>query len=308
MSNATPAMFGAINSAGDRNALFLKVFGGEVMTAFEESNVFLDKTMVRSISSGKSAQFPATWKVVAGYHTPGTQILGQNTNVNERIINIDDLLVSSVFLANIDEAKSHYDVRSVYSQEVGRALARTLDRNLAQLLCLAARASATVQGGFGGSVLVNASYGSDGAVLASGVFAAAQAFDEKDVPMDDRYCAIRPAQFYLLAQTTNVLNKDWGGAGAYADGTVLKVGGVSIIKSNNLPQYVVADGMTQYRGDFTNSRGVVFHKSSVGTVKLMDVATESQYQIERQGTLVVAKYALGSDILRPEAAVELRIA
>jgi hypothetical protein len=301
-------MFGAVNSAGDRNALFLKVFGGEVMTAFEESNVFLDKTMVRSISSGKSAQFPATWKVVAGYHTPGTEIAGQNTNVNERTINIDDLLVSSVFLANIDEAKSHYDVRSTYTQEVGRALARTLDRNLAQLLCLAARSSATVAGGFGGSVLVNASYGSDGAVLASGVFAAAQAMDEKDIPADDRYCAIRPAQFYLLAQTTNVLNKDWGGSGAYSEGTVLKVGGVSIIKSNNLPQYVVADGMPQYRGDFTNSRGVVFHKAAVGTVKLMDVATEAEYQISRQGTLVVAKYALGSDILRPEAAIELRIA
>lgn len=308
MSNATPAMFGAVNSAGDRNALFLKVFGGEVMGAFEEANVFLDKTMVRSISSGKSAQFPATWKVTAGYHTPGTQILGQNTNVNERVINIDDLLVSSVFLANIDEAKSHYDVRAEYSKQVGAALARTLDKNLAQLLCLAARASATVAGAFGGSVLVNSSYGSDGAVLASGVFAAAQAMDEKDIPAEERYCAIRPAQFYLLAQTTNVLNKDWGGSGAYADGSVLKVGGVSIIKSNNLPQSIIADGMAQYRGDFTNSRGVVFHKSAVGTVKLMDVATEAQYQIERQGTLVVAKYALGSDILRPESAVELRTA
>jgi hypothetical protein len=308
MSNATPAMFGAVNSSGDRNALFLKVFGGEVMAAFEESNVFLDKTMTRTISSGKSAQFPATWKVVAGYHTPGTEILGQNTNVNERVIVIDDLLVSSVFLSNIDEAKAHYDVRGVYSQEVGRALARTLDRNLAQLVCLSARASATVAGGFGGSVLVNASYASDGAVLASGVFAAAQALDEKDVPGDDRYAVIRPAQYYLLAQTTNVLNKDWGGSGAYADGTVMKIANVAIVKSNNMPQYVVADGMAQYRGDFTNSRGAVFHKSTVGTVKLMDVATESEYQISRQGTLVVAKYALGSDILRPEASVELRIA
>lgn len=251
---------------------------------------------------------PATWKVVAGYHTPGTQILGQNTNVNERVIVIDDLLVSSVFLANIDEAKSHYDVRSEYSKQVGLALARTLDRNLAQLVCLAGRASATIQGGFGGSVLVNSSYGSDGAVLASGIFSAAQAMDEKDVPMDERYAVIRPAQYYLLAQTTNVLNKDWGGSGAYADGTVMKIANVAIIKSNNMPQYVVADGMSQYRGDFTNSRGAVFHKSAVGTVKLMDVATEAQYQIERQGTLVVAKYALGSDILRPEAAVELRIA
>jgi len=57
MTTANTALFGSVNSTGDRNALFLKIFGGEVMTAFEESNVFLDKTMVRSIANGKSAQF-----------------------------------------------------------------------------------------------------------------------------------------------------------------------------------------------------------------------------------------------------------
>jgi hypothetical protein len=35
---------------------------------------------------------------------------------------------------------------------------------------------------------------------------------------------------------------------------------------------------------------------------------ESEYQIWRQGTLMVAKYALGTGILRPEAAVELKTA
>jgi hypothetical protein len=308
MPNATTAMFGATNSSGDRNALFLKLFGGEVMTAFEEANVFLDKTMVRSISSGKSAQFPATWKVVAGYHTPGSEILGQNTNANERIINIDDLLVASAFIANIDEAKAHYDVRSVYSKECGRALSRTLDRNLAQLGCLAARASATVAGGFGGSVLINASFATDGAVIASGVFAAGQTFDEKDIPEDDRYAFFRPAQYQLLAQTTNVINRDWGGSGSYADGKVLKLDNIAVIKTNNLPQSVISDGMPQYRGSFVNTRGLVMHKAAVGTVKLMDLSTESEYQINRQGTLMVSKYALGSDILRPECAVEMRIA
>jgi len=165
-----------------------------------------------------------------------------------------------------------------------------------------------VAGAFGGSVLVNASYAADGSVIASGIFAAGQAFDEKDVPEDDRYAYLRPAQYQLLAQTTNVINRDWGGSGSYADGKVMKLDNIAVIKTNNLPSTAIADGMPQYRGNFTNTRGLVMHKSAIGTVKLLDLSMESEYQIQRQGTLMVAKYALGSDILRPESAVELRIA
>lgn len=41
--------------AGDRKALALKVFAGEVLTAFEVNNIFMPLHNVRSISSGKSA-------------------------------------------------------------------------------------------------------------------------------------------------------------------------------------------------------------------------------------------------------------
>jgi hypothetical protein len=55
MANATVLSIGQVNGAGATDALFLKVFGGEVMTAFAENNVVMDKHMVRSIASGKSA-------------------------------------------------------------------------------------------------------------------------------------------------------------------------------------------------------------------------------------------------------------
>ena len=309
MANATVNRIGQINGAGDASALFLKVFGGEVMTAFEENNVVSDKHMVRTIQNGKSAQFPATWRVGASYHTPGAEIVGQTSNVAERIITIDDLLISDVFLANIDEAMSHYDVRSVYSQEAGRALAREWDKNVLQLGVLAARSAATVTGANGGTVLTNASYGTDGATLASGMFAAAQKLDEKDVPENDRYMYVKPAQYYLLAQTTNILNRDWGGSGVYAEGSVLKVAGIHIVKTNNLPTTdLSADVPAKYAGNFATTVGLVMHKMAVGTVKLMDLSTESAYDIRRQGTLTVAKYALGSGILRPECSVELKTA
>lgn len=57
MANATAHRVGAVNGGADKTELFMKVFGGEVLTAFEEANKTLDKQTIRSISSGKSASF-----------------------------------------------------------------------------------------------------------------------------------------------------------------------------------------------------------------------------------------------------------
>lgn len=320
-ADATASRLGVVNATTDGtwaqdNALFLKVFAGEVLTAFEETNVFKNLHLIRTISNGHSASFPATWKATARYHTPGTPILGSNQVVaNERIIKIDDLLVSDVFIYNLDEAKNHYDVRQIYSRELGNALAKEFDTRVARVLVNAARASATVAGGNGGSKLINALAKTDGEVLAGMFFSAAQALDEKDVPSTDRYGAVKPAQYYLMAQTTKLINKDWGGAGVYSDGKIYRVADIEIVKSNNVPSTNIlaatAGEQNDYTGDFSATAGVIFHKTAAGTVKLMDLAMQmsgEDFAIMYQGTLLVGKYAMGHGILRPECAVELATA
>jgi hypothetical protein len=316
MANATVFSFGQINGAGVTDALFLKVFGGQVLTAFEEACVTRDKQLVRTISSGKSAQFPATWKVTAGYHTPGNEIVGQTANVNERIINIDDLLVSSVFFASIDDAKSHYDVHSEYSKQCGLQLAYAWDKNSLQVGVLAARAAATVTGGDGGTTFTSATtlYRTSATDLAAGLYSAAQTFDEKNIPEGDtKFGFVRPAQYYLLAQSTALLNRDWtyGMGGNYSTGSVVQIGGIQLVKTNHLPITDLTANQTAnmkntYNTDFSKTAALVMTKDAIGTVKLMDLATEMAYDVRRQGTLVVAKYAIGSGILRPECAVELK--
>jgi hypothetical protein len=102
MANATPASIGRVNASGSEDALFLKVFSGEVLTAFERSSVTQGAEMVRSISNGKSASFPVMGRIDAAYHTPGTEIVGTDVKHNEKVITINDLLVSSAFLSNIE--------------------------------------------------------------------------------------------------------------------------------------------------------------------------------------------------------------
>lgn len=309
MANMTPSRIGQVNSAGDPLALFLKVFAGEVLTAFSETNVALSRHMVRTITSGKSASFPASWKGTASYHTPGTQLLGTAVGHNERIINIDDLLVADRSIANIDEAMNHYDVRSIYSRDIGMSLARTFDKNVLQVIVLAARAAATVTGGNGGTVITSATSGTVAAALEAAAFSAAQALDEKDVPENDRFLFLKPAQYYMLVSgSTKVINSDYNPTpnGGYATGKVFSIAGLEIVKTNNLPSTNVVTGPAAYQGNFSTVTALAAQKGAAGTTKLIDLAAESEYLIEYQSTLLVGKYAVGHGILRPECSVEVK--
>jgi Phage capsid protein len=328
MTNATPSRLGLKNGTGADDALFLDVFSGEVLTAFAEVNVMGERHYVKTITHGKSASFPATWKVSARYHTPGEEILGQKVALNERVITVDDQLISDVFIANIDEAKNHWDARSIYTQECGHALANEWDRNVLRKLVLTARESATVSGGFGGTTLA---LGADIVTNANGalvvaLYSAAEVLDSKDVSEMGRYAVFKPAQYYKLVLDDKAINRDFtAGNGDVRTGKVFDIAGIAIVKSNKLPTANVTapmgsanvptgDSVTpnigprplgKYAGTFADTVGVVATPQAVGTVKLMDLAVEGEYQLNRKGTLIVASYALGTDTLRPECAVEL---
>jgi len=317
MANASPTRLGQANNSGDAKALFLKVFAGEVLTAFKEATVTEGKFQERTIASGKSAQFPIIGKIAAEYHTPGSEITGLNVPQNERVITIDDLLISHAFISNIDEAMNHYDVRAPFSEQIGRALAYQMDKHKLQLALLAARASSPVTGENGGGSVTSATMLTDttGEALVAALFAAAQKMDENFIPEDDRWVYLNPQAYYLLAQNTKIMNRFWGGEGEYAGAKVLRVAGLNVVKTNHAPYGAsVSNGTVgagtdnKYAVTATNTVGVVAHKAAIGTVKLMDLAMESEYDIRRQGTLMVAKYAMGHGILRPAAAVELKTA
>ena len=318
--NFDATRLGLINNAGGGsfagdNAMFLKVWAGEVLTAFRKATVFEALHKVRTISSGKTAQFPIIGVNSASYHTPGNQIIGTQQKVAEATVNIDDKLISSVFLADIDEAKNHYDVRSQFSAEMGNALAYTFDKNVAAVIAKAARTAThfntDLPGGTRIKIIATSKAAITGAQLATALFAAAQKMDENNLPENERYCCLAPAEYYKLVQTTDVINRDWGGQGAYADGTVLKVAGIDIIKSNHLPttnRSAVTGENNAYDADYTKSVALVWNPGAAGTVKLMDLKMETtggDVHALWQGTFMVASMACGTGILRPDCAIEI---
>lgn len=322
MANANVSRIGQVNQANAVDALFKDIFSGEILTAFEQTNLMMDKHMVRTISNGKSASFPVVGGISAEYHTPGAEINGLDVNHNERKITIDQLLISHAFIADLDEAMNFYDVRSIYSKEMGRKLANKLDKNLFIELIKASAGTAAVTDGFAGESVTDdlfhlggtggsATAAAQATALAGGLFKAAAIMDGKDVPEEDRYACFRPVDYYTLVQNTDLINKDWGGAGAYSDGRITKVAGFQILKSNHIvstdtTEDTDADYDLYHNVDATKVAAIVWQKNAIGTVKLMDLSLQSEWDIRRQGTLIVARYAMGHGLLRPEWSVTMK--
>jgi len=337
MANTTPSRLGQVNATGsDTNELFLKVFSGEILTTFEEMNVMKGLHTIRTIANGKSAQFPVTGIATAKYHTAGENIADAGNSYlstvkhAEKVITIDDVLLASTFIANIDELKNHYDVRSIYAKELGKALAKRFDLATMKTLVAAARSTSVITGGKDG-IAIDGGEAIDfsAAVIQEKLFEAAQKLDENDIPNDgQRYAILKPADYYKLVQSDeNVINRDFGGRGDVATGNIPMVAGLRIFKSNHLADVATdlsgdgtGDGSASvnndvfgggsagagYNGDLSKTFIIGGHPSAIGTVKLLDLATESDYKLELQGTLFVAKYAMGHGVLRPEASFEIR--
>lgn len=307
MTNTSLSRLGQVNQGGAVDALFLKQFGGEILTEFEQATVFKGRHFVRQIRNGKSAQFPSIGTVSSSYHTPGNFIDGAAVNHAETVLTIDGLLVAPVFVAEIDELMNHYDVRGPYSEEMGRELAYQYDQNVARCIALGARASNVLTGRSGGSRFSHADMATDSTKISDGIFSGAQALDEKKVP-GDRYAFFRPAHYYLLAQNTTLINKDYNGAGSIASGRIETVAGIDLVKSNHVPDAndtSNTDIHANYRADYSTTIGLISTKMAVGTVQLMDISLETDWEPRRQGWFMIAKMAVGHGYLRPDCCIEL---
>ena len=252
-SSVNPAQLtrpGQSNATGDARALYLKLFSGEMFKGFQHNAIARDLVMRRTLTNGKSLQFIYTGHTKAEYHTPGNSILGDSNGappVAEKTITVDDLLISSAFLYDLDETLSHYDMRSEISRKIGYALAQKYDRLIFRALTRGARAASPITkanyvepGGTQirvGSTL-NASDAYDAQKLTTAFFDAAAALDEKGVSQDGRVGILNPRQYYALIQevgNNGLINRDEQGAALQSGQGIVEIAGIKIYKSMNIP-------------------------------------------------------------------------
>ena len=262
-SSVNPAQLtqlGQVNGAGDKRATYLKLFSGEMFKGFQNNTIARDLVMKRVLKNGKSMQFIYTGRTTAEYHTPGNSILGDTNGappVAEKTITIDDLLISSAFVYELDEVLSHYDLRSEISRKIGFALAEKYDRLIFRAIAKGSRVASAIQqltqadgttvvsmeepGGT--QVQVGSGSGTeadafDAGKLTAAFFEAAAAMDEKGVSQDGRVGVLNPRQYYSLIQevgNNGLINRDAQGTGLQSGQGVVEIAGIKIYKSMNIP-------------------------------------------------------------------------
>ena len=258
MANANQVALGRSNlstgtgygGATDKYALYLKLFSGEMFKGFQHETIARDLVTKRTLRNGKSLQFVYTGRMSSSFHTPGTPILGNSDKappVAEKTIVMDDLLISSAFVYDLDETLAHYELRGEISKKIGYALAQKYDRLIFRQIAKGARqASPISKSGFvepgGTQIRVGTNnQASDAYVPASLIAAfydAAAALDEKGVSSEGRVAVLNPRQYYELIQgvgSNGLINRDEQGGALQSGQGIIEIAGIKIYKSMNIP-------------------------------------------------------------------------
>ena len=326
-------------------AMFLKLGSAEVLDAFMTNCVFKGKTRERNIRGGKSVAFPITGKMAARYHQPGTAITGSPndpSDINERIIELDALMVADAAVYQMDELMNYYDVRQIYTKELGRALAYEYDKRVARIIYAAAsnsteplakdgsnsgakgpqdntgRTGNLITLGDTGSAFDAKTRQARGDILVDAIFDARVEFEKKDVSIDNMYAVFAPDDYYCITQSSRAINVDFNGNngsnGTIAQGETARIAGIPLYSSNHVtqPSYslVAGDVNGDYAQDLSNTRGLIFHRDAVGVVSLLSPSlqlTGNEYRVQYQADLMVARQALGIGQLRAECACAINV-
>lgn len=310
-------------SAGDRDALFMKVFSGEVLTAFARNTVMMSRHQVRTIDHGKSASFAVMGRTRAKYLAPGDSLDDQRKKMehNERVIAIDGLLTADCLITDIDDAMNHYDVRVEYSRQLGEALAMAADCAVINELANEAAKDATYKDGnipdngvgadkvlgtgkafefvTGLDISQDSTYGNK---ILEGLLAARAQMTKNYVPMGDRYCLLTPEGYSAVMKALMPDSANYHALFDPNTGKLQTICGFEVIEVPHLLNEGV-DGKHALNAGIETAglQGIVFHRSAVGTVKLKDLAMERARRAEYQADQIIAKLAMGHGGLRPEA-------
>jgi len=279
MANALNTAIGRINSTAStplalstaydtKYGTYLKLFSGELFKGFQTNTIARDLVTKRTLKNGKSLQFIYTGRMAAAFHEPGTPILGTENAlpVAEKTIQMDDLLISSAFVYELDETLAHYELRGEIAKKIGFALAEKYDRLIFRAITRGARAAHPVSatnkvepGGtqirVGTTDLGSNAY--DSAKLVNAFYDAAAALDEKGVSSQGRCAVLNPRQYYELIQavgTNGLVNRDVQGTALQGGNGIIEIAGIHIYKSMNIPFF--GKYGTKYGTDAIDNTGV----------------------------------------------------
>ena len=301
--------------AEDR-ALLVEKVTGEIIASFDKTTLMEGKYQKKQLQGGKSLRFEHVGGIGAYYHNAGEHIKGSNVAHDKSELTLDRPLVTSFFTDDFQESMLHYDARKEYTRKMGEVLAQKYDRNIQMKYITASRLKNVMAEYAGGSVVVDTELASTDLAVKVNAFAKALIAGKKELIKKNVtgtvFAVTDPDTYFEIVEHRDLLNKDFGNVGDYAEGKVFKIGGVPLTYHNYIPQ---TDGSDENNTEFydeyhgINCTGTVAFmgtSEAVGVLRGGDVTTKIWDDNGRMGTWTRASLACGMGVLRPECAVEIR--
>ena len=132
-------------AGGQTDKLWMPIWSGETLTAFDHYRIFSGMTESRSIASGRVAEFPIMGTVaLKPAWAAGEELIGNtNDNASKTVaIQLDNRPIATHFeLDNIDLMISQWQFRSELARQAGQTLANARDLQVGSFLVRAAAES-----------------------------------------------------------------------------------------------------------------------------------------------------------------------
>lgn len=195
------------------NKLWLPLWSGEVINAYDQFNMFENMITTRSISAGYSYEFPMTGTVdLQSSWDAGEELMGGSSTSTSFKVQLDKRPMAAHFETdNIDMLVTQWDYRSELARQAGLQLANTRDKQIAVALaaaCAVAQVSNDARGldaaAFQAPASISTSQVASGCteVEALKVLQEIENYlvvcQENDIPVTDVYCAVTPKVFQVI--------------------------------------------------------------------------------------------------------------
>ena len=252
------------------DGLHIEEYTGIVEGTIERKSALKGWIPVRPVKGTSVLQSYAVGESTLQKVTPGTTPDGTVSKFGKATLTVDTLVLARDTFPLLEMWQSSFDNRKEVGMEHGKKIAKFYDQSFFIQATKAAQLTASKFAGVDGaghsggsqSTFSGASDYLDPAKLYSQIADLFTKMENKDVDprTDDVLLAVKPAEYYTLAQNEMLVRTDYKTAdGNSIDAWVLKTYGVPVINSNNLPagetitSHLLSNtaNSNAYDGDFT---------------------------------------------------------
>ena len=196
------------------NKLWLPLWSGEVINAYDQYNMFENMVTTKSLTGGFTYEFPMTGTVdLKSSWDAGVELLGGSSTSTSIKVQLDNRPMAAHFETdNIDMLITQWDYRSELARQAGLQLANTRDRQLAMSLlaaCAVQKLGTDARGiaaaAFQDPGMISTTIVASGAVTDTQGLLVLQEIEnylvtcqENDVSIGNIYCAVTPKVFQVI--------------------------------------------------------------------------------------------------------------